>query len=298
MPRFTRVGGTTTFGPLAWRGGVSLASPDPYFGGFSGLSLSEDCSRLLAVNDHGRWLSARLRYDRDGTLTGIDRPELEVMRDARKRPLLKKYPGDAEALARIGPGTYAVGFESHTRVAEFDLGKNGLTAPYRIVTSPKAMAEGPENGEIESLGLLAKGRHKGFYIAISERNYDGDGNIRGWLWRGKTTVPFSVRRHADYDVTDLTVLPDGNVLILERRYVTGALPGMALRRFDPQAVTAGATVEPTLLFEGSYSAYRIDNMEGLAVCTRDDAMRLTLISDNNFNPILQSTLLLQFDYRP
>ena len=298
LPGFARLGGATTFGPLTWQGGVSLASPDAYFGGFSGLSLADDCSSLLAVSDHGRWFSAGLQYDEAGRLTGIRETELEVMRDARKRPLLKKYPGDAEALVRTGPGTYAVGFESHTRVAAFDIGKNGLKAPYRIVKSPKAIAEGPENGEIESLGLLKGGPYKDFYIAISERNYDRHGNIRGWLWRGGRTIAFSVKRHGDYDITDLAVLPDGNVLILERSYVTGSLPGMALRRFDPDTIGAGATIAPDLLFEGRYSGYRIDNMEGLAVCTRDGQTRLTVISDNNFNPVLQSMLLLQFDYRP
>ena len=44
--------------------------------------------------------------------------------------------------------------------------------------------------------------------------------------------------------------------------------------------------------------YTIDNMEGIAVCERNGETRVTLQSDNNFNTRLQSTLMLQFAYKP
>src|SRR4030095_6964263 len=43
---------------LYWRGGSKLASRDPRFGGLSGLALSGDGNRLLAVSDEGWWLTA------------------------------------------------------------------------------------------------------------------------------------------------------------------------------------------------------------------------------------------------
>jgi hypothetical protein len=184
------------------------------------------------------------------------------------------------------------------RVGEYDLGRQGFAARLQLVKSPKAIADGPDNGELESVGLLAKGPYAGYYVALSEKNRDAADNIRGWLWRKSSTIPFTVKRFEDYDITDLALMDDGRVLILERSYVRGSLPGMAIRRFDPADVNPGGVVSPELVFAGRFPFYVIDNMEGLAICTRDGETRITLISDNNFDTALQSTLLLQFDYPP
>jgi hypothetical protein len=40
--------------------------------------------------------------------------------------------------------------------------------------------------------------------------------------------------------------------------------------------------------------YRIDNMEGIAVSEVNGETRLTVVSDNNYRPEFQRTLLLQF----
>jgi hypothetical protein len=40
----------------------------------------------------------------------------------------------------------------------------------------------------------------------------------------------------------------------------------------------------------------IDNMEAIALCEREGETRVTLMSDDNFNPTVQSTILLQFAY--
>ncbi|MGH6907758.1 MAG: esterase-like activity of phytase family protein, partial [Aestuariivirga sp.] len=77
-----------------------------------------------------------------------------------------------------------------------------------------------------------------------------------------------------------------------------SLPGMAIRRLKTSAIAAGTTVEPELLFSGRIPLYAIDNMEGIALCRRDGETRLTIVSDNNLNPALQRTLLLQFAYEP
>ena len=53
-----------------------------------------------------------------------------------------------------------------------------------------------------------------------------------------------------------------------------------------------------MLLEASVPFYTIDNMEGIAVCERDGETRVTLQSDDNFHAGLQSTILLQFAYRP
>jgi hypothetical protein len=214
------------------------------------------------------------------------------MLDDKGRPPRNKPRGDAEAVADLGGGKVLVGFESRPRIGIYDIGKSGLDAPFQPVKSPKEIKTGPGNAELESVGRI-----DGDFIAISEFNADPLGNIRAWLWNAKRTVAFSVKRHEDYKITDLAVLPDGGILILERSFGASLLPGMAIRRFEASAIKAGGTVEPELLFAGRAPFYTIDNMEGIALCTRDGETRLTIVSDNNFNTGLQRTLLLQFALR-
>lgn len=281
-----------SFGPFEWRGGLELTSSEAKFGGLSGLVLTADCTGLLAVSDAGRWFRGRLAYD-GARLAGLAEAELAPMLDEKGRPPRNKPRGDAEAVADLGGGKLLVGFESRPRIGIYNIGKSGLDAIFQPVKSPREIKTGPGNAELEAVGRI-----DGDFIAISEFNADPLGNIRAWLWNAKRTVAFSVKRHEDYKITDLAVLPDGGILILERSFGSSLLPGMAIRRFKASAIKDGATVEPELLFAGRAPFHAIDNMEGIALCARDGETRLTIVSDNNFNTSLQRTLLLQFAYTP
>src|SRR5690242_13050545 len=52
----------TRFGPLEFRGGLVLSSPSSHFGGWSGLVMAPDGSRLFAVSDVGSWMTAGVAY--------------------------------------------------------------------------------------------------------------------------------------------------------------------------------------------------------------------------------------------
>ena len=77
----------------------------------------------------------------------------------------------------------------------------------------------------------------------------------------------------------------------------GSLPGMAVRRFAIADIASGKPVIPELLLEATAPLYVIDNMEAIALCERQGETRVTLMSDDNFNSPVQSTILLQFAYR-
>lgn len=281
------------FGPFTWRGGLTLTSDRKAFGGLSGLVLGGRCEELLAVSDSGNWLRARLRYDA-GQLSGIGDAEMQPILDAEGRRQRDKAWVDAESLAPLGNGKVGIAFERHVRFGSFDVGKDGLAARFKAIPHPKSMDDGPENGEVEAFGALPGGG----YIAIGERRYDDHGNIRAWNWKGWQTSPFQLRRHDEYNVTDLVVTPEGDVLTLERRFSETSLPGFAIRRFSSAEIAPGKVIEPELLLEASAPLYVIDNMEGMALCRREGETRLTLVSDDNFNRAIQSTILLQFAYRP
>jgi hypothetical protein len=298
---FTRLGFGERLGKLEYRGGVILSSDDKRFGGFSGLAISADGRAILAVSDDGWWLKADVTY-RNDRLAGVSKAELRPLLDRRGRRAKSKRNRDAEALTVNPAGdldaSVFVGFEMRAHIDKFDLSQKGFGATPVRISTPAALAKGPYNQQLEALGMLSSGPWKGSLIALSEKNLDKSGNIRGWILTGDKSQGFAVKRFEDYDITDLAILPEGGVLTLERSYVPGSFPGMAIRHFPASSLAPDNIIAPDLLFAGRQPFYLIDNMEGIAVHQLNDELRITVISDDNYNRGVQRTLLLQFALVP
>jgi len=290
--------GAGTFGKLQFRGGLVLSSPDSRFGGLSGLALSAAGDGLLAISDDGWWFKADVQYE-GARLAGIANAELAPILNKEGHRPSSKSRRDAEALAVDPPGVLDadayVGFESRTRIEKFSMRETERFAarPVRIA-SPAALAQGPRNAQLEALGRLTRDPGKGSLVAISERNLDGAGNIRGWIIDGRKNYPFSILRFEDYDITDLAILPDGSIVTLERSYSKTSLPGMAVRRFTLEVPGDGRVIRPDVLFSGRQPFYLIDNMEGIAAHRSGGEQRITIVSDDNYNRGVQRTLMFQF----
>lgn len=297
---FSRISPSATrFGKLLWRGGIALESADPRFGGFSGLEISADGSKIVAVSDQGWWLTASLTY-KDNSLSGVSAPKMAPILTKSGKRSGNKSKRDAEALAafdaRKTGGPLLVGYERRERVELFDLATSGFMARPNLIKSPKEISSGPRNGELESLVRIWEGPLAGWFLAVSEKNFDDAGNIRGWRWKGGRTIEFAIARQDDYRITDIAVLPGGNgIVTLERSFSSGSLPGIAMRRFRLKDLRTGKVANGEKLLEVRQPFFAIDNMEGLAVHkTRGGETRLTMISDDNYNRTVQSTLLFQF----
>lgn len=297
LSRFALLTNTTSFGPLSWRGGIELTSANKKFGGLSGLIMSDECTSMRAVSDAGRWLTANVTYSKS-VLSGLTAASIVPILDDKGKPPSSKRWGDAEAIAAGPNGKTIVGFESRTRVGAYDLKGKGMTARFQNLNPPKDIVRGKRNGELESLGYFKNGALKGYYIAIAESNSDAQGNTKAWAWNGKRSIAFSIKQIESYNITDITLLPNDDVLVLQRSYSPMTLPGMAMSRFSASAIKQGKTVQPETLLNVRAPFYAIDNMEGLAICERNGELRLNILSDNNFNTRRQRTLLLQFAYTP
>src|SRR5690606_1073533 len=94
-------------------------------------------------------------------------------------------------------------------------------------------------------------------------------------------------------VTDGAFLPQGDLLLLERRFsLLGGL-GMRIRRVETKKIRRGALVDGEVLLEVGMEA-EIDNMEGLDVVSGSDGeIRIIVVSDNN-RSFLQRNLMLEF----
>lgn len=281
------------FGALHFRGGLVLNSAHRDFGGLSALRVAPDGRRFLALSDRGNWVRAAISYRGDRPVAITD-TEIAPVLGPDGRPLNRGRWYDTEALAEADGALY-IGIERVHQIVRFDYRAAGLPLPGRgqPIAVPSGFRTLPHNRGIECLAAPGKGMpHAGTLIAISERGLDTTGNIRGFLI-GSAGGMFSVKRTDEFDISDCTITPRGDLLLLERRFswtrgVAMRIRSVALSRLKPGALLDG----PELIFADM--GYQIDNMEGIAVHRAGNgALVLTLVSDDNFS-VLQRTLLLQF----
>lgn len=280
------------FGALEYRGGLTLTSSFGEFGGISAISMAADGANFLALTDRGWWLRGRLTYDGDSKPSGIADAEMAPLIGPDGRTLASRRWYDTEALARDGGIAY-VGIERVHRIVRFDIGREGLTARGRPIEVPAAFRSFPSNGSIEALAFVPRGvPNGGSLIAIAERAHDAAGDHLAFLIGGPRPGGFTIKRRDGFDVSDAAVHPNGDLLVLERKFgwTTGLF--IRLRRIAGGGIAPGALVDGTELLNADLG-HQIDNMEALGVHRTGGATVLTLVSDNNFSG-LQRNLLLQF----
>jgi hypothetical protein len=280
------------FGKLEFRGGLHLTSSAREFGNLSSIRVASDGSRFIAVSDRGFWLRGRIVYAGSSPARIAD-AEMAPILDMNGNRLAARGWYDTESIAEDG-GTLYVGIERVHRIVKFDFAKDGLRARAQSIPVPADVATLPFNKSLEALVFVPKGLPlAGALIAISEGGLDASGNLKGFLIGGPAPGAFSLKRSDEFDVGDAALLPNGDLLVLERRF--SWLRGLAvrIRQIPLASLRPGATVDGPAIFFADLGQ-EVDNMEGLSVHrTAAGETVLTLLSDDNSSP-LQRTLLLQF----
>jgi hypothetical protein len=299
---------------LIFRGGLVLSSGNASFGGLSGLEISPDGKRLLAVSDAGAWLKAGLTYD-GRRLAGVRDVTFGPLLAKQSRPLIRKRDRDAESLrlykGSLDNGIALVGFELNDRVGFYPIKNGRLGAPIHYLRPPVRLSK---NRGFEAAAVIRGGRYKGSIIAFAERKLDPDGHHSGWLWPAKKTKPGSlkasvvgvhrksrrlaVKDESGFNITDVTSAANGDLYLLERRFRWSEGVKMRIRRIAVRDIKPGTLLKTQTLLQADLNS-EIDNMEGLAIHQNKHGRTiLTVISDDNFNSFLQRTLLLQFELKP
>ncbi len=292
LPFSTGEEAKSALGKLVHRGTLRLTSPDSDFGGISGLIVSDDGARFLAITDASHWLTGELTY-RDGKLASARGVEIAPLLALDGTPLSGK-DGDAEGLAGSLDSDVFVSFERDHRIWRYGFGKDGLRAKPTKVATPPELAQAPINSGLEAIAQLDDGR----LLAMTEAFLDSAGNIRGWLLADKK-APISVvlKRRAPFDLTDIRQLPGGDLLTLERRFSKIGGVGFEMRRLPAASLAPGQPMDGEVLADAGMN-FIIDNMEGLSVRKTADGKTLVYVaSDDNFNAPLQQTLLMMFELK-
>ncbi|WP_245279904.1 esterase-like activity of phytase family protein [Hyphomicrobium sp. 99] len=282
---------------LTFRGGLELTSPSPYFGGWSALLLDDDAKSFVSISDAGEWMTGTLVYDGVHP-AGIAKARLGPLRDAEGRPIKRGRDRDSESIAlasgTLASGSVLIGFEGRHRIERYDMTPAGFSAVRGNLKLPPEAKKMGSNLGLEALTVLTGGPYKGSAIAFSERLYDQQRNHTGWIWTADVPQTVHLKNIGDYDITDISSLDDGTLFVLERRFRWTEGVKMRLRRVAPEDLSPDHTSEGEILIEADLND-QIDNMEGLAVTRlKTGEILITMISDDNFNQMLQRTLLLQF----
>jgi hypothetical protein len=300
-----------TFGKLEFRGGLVLSSASKSFGGWSALALDPDGRRLLAISDTGVWMTGEMAYAGNKP-TGIKNARIGPLLGSNGLPPARERDRDSEGVTLIegslAKGTVLISFERNHHIASFPVSDKGVGRQISTLALPPEVKRQSSNKSLESVCTIGGGQNKGSIVTLSERFPNKDGSHTGWIHPGTAAnaVPavttatgwrtLSIKNIGEYDLTDCHGLPDGSLLVLERRFRWSSwYEGVKgrLRRFSAEEIRTGR-LDGEILLDVDLSQ-EIDNLEGLAVHKGPKGETvLTIISDDNFNRVLQRTVLLQF----
>lgn len=295
------------FGALAFRGGLALTSQNTMFGAFSGLALTNDGAHLLAVSDTGQWLSAAV-IRAANVPKDLQNAHMMPIIGEDRQPLNKgkKWNADAEGLhlvQRAGAAIALISFERQLgKLRSADLSHEGLNATALIMDESTSLNAIRGNQGIEAIVMPPQGSPlEGWLLVFGEKILRG-GHHSAWALKGRRAIRFSIERRDNFDITAADFLPNGDLLLLERRFSLTEGSAVRLRRLSRYDLTVetfsrGGLLDGMDLMTADLS-HQIDNMEGMSIWQRADGTPvITLISDDNFN-FFQRTLLLEFELRP
>jgi hypothetical protein len=285
------------FGALQFRSGLVLTSSYPGFGGLSGLRLDANGERFISFSDKGTWFTGRIVYQ-GAEMTGLADVEAAPMLGPDGKPITARGWYDSESIAidgaQIENSQIYIGLERVNQVLRFDFSKGFTRSRGEVVPMPPAVKKLPYNKGLEALLFVPRGLPlTGTLIAFSERGLDANGNLIAFLVGGPTPGQFSVRRSQKFDISDATLLPSGDILLLERKFSLVEGLNVRIRRVALKSLAPGALVDGPVIFEADLGD-EVDNMEGIdSFVTPDGDTVLTMVSDDNFS-LIQRTLMLQF----
>lgn len=276
----------TKFGALTLLSAFRLSSKDKGFGGLSGLLIGSDGS-LSATSDNGYWLTARMVWDRNDVLLNLVDWQIAPLLTPSGTPVSGNLR-DAEALTHAKDGSFLVAFETVHRIWRYDAPPHALQSIPSVVRIPPEIAQAPANGGMEGIATLPDGR----LLILTEEFANPDGSFKGWLMAGQKALELSYIPARGFHVTDCAALDNGDVLVLERRYVPLGILSARVTLVEASDLRAGAKLmgKELLNLEQPLAA---ENYEGIAVHRTPKGTIIFIVSDDNYSSF-QQTLLLQF----
>ncbi|TWF50327.1 hypothetical protein FHW37_106290 [Neorhizobium alkalisoli] len=292
IERFKSKSEENRFGLLEFVGGIEFSSSDSRLQSLSSIRFRPDGRHFVSVLDTGNWLTGAIERDGRGRISGLSDLSIEPILLRGGRPG-SKTEADAEGLA-LRQGQAIVSFEQQHRVDVYPDPGFETSPPVRSLDFLIPRKELRRNAGMETVVASPQSSPlKGGIVVVGERSLDENGNLYAAILDGPLKGRFTVVRHDPFDATDGAFLPNGDLILLERRFSMLGGVGMRMRRIKAADIHPGAVVDGEMLIEADMGA-EIDNMEGIDVVTgTDGAPHLILVSDDNGN-FFQRNVMLEF----
>jgi hypothetical protein len=271
-------------GALRFIAAWELRSNNSDFGGISGM-IVKDGNRFITLSDAGTLIGftfGNTRKLEDSFIAAMVGHHGEGL-DYRDR--------DSEGMAYDpASGRIWISYEARHAIRRFPPSLSRIDGIKRLTFTQGWRA----NGGVETIVRLNDGR----FLIIAETHERADGSNSAYLFSGDPVepgtqvMPFGYRAPNGYRPTDAALLPDGSILLLNRR--VGIPDGFTakLAILDPADIKKGKAVAPKVIATLA-PPLLVDNMEGLAVTVEDGRIIVWTMSDNNFSTY-QRTLLMKF----
>lgn len=275
-----------TVGQLSYLGAVVIPPGPERLGGLSALSVSSDRRNITALSDSGRIFEGRLNWSSAGRLVGVELARGIKLLDEDGNPVVGRARSDSESLvARIGTG-WLVGFERQHRIEQYATWQS-VPMPF---AQPPGLATLPTNEGLEGITQLQDGR----FFTIAEAS-GSDGAHPAWIWQNSAWQSLKYQSSPGLKPVDLSVLPDGDILVLERGFNLFYGFRVRIARIDHHDIVAGAALAATTLAQLE-TPLLTENFEGMSVVPAQNgkSAAIFIVSDNNFNAA-QQTILAAFE---
>lgn len=278
--------GIITSPPLAFIRAWELTSSHKAFGGISGLTKVKD--GFLALSDIGALIRFRITHDemvRGGSINPLPKGCLPDMREVSR---------DTESLTQDpATGQIWIGFESRNAICRTN--REGTEA--LSVYAPPDMRQWRDVKGPESIVRL----HDGRFLIIAEEPPQGGDASPALLFDRDPTDQSARRIHlryqppAGFHPTDAVELPDGRLLILNRRFSLPFRFASQITIIDPPTQNSEVVLKGSIVATMESPGLN-DNFEALALSQNGGRTFLWVMSDNNYIP-LQRTYLLLFEIK-
>ncbi len=268
-------------GKLTFVKGFELLSNDPRFGGFSGLIINK--KNLISVSDRGYWLKAQLMFNQQGIIEKIVDTSMGNLKDENNNFLIKEN-SDAEAIEKFNE-EFVISFERNHRVLKY----KDLDETPQILIPNKLLNNLPYNGGIEAMTPLDN--HTIF--TLTEDMVFSNGNLLITIFNPNKNISMEFKKYGTYKPTDLSLLPNGNLLLLERSYSRAKGASARISIIEKTDFSKFGVLKSNELGKIS-PPMTVDNFEGISYIELEDGgFFIFLLSDDNYN-YTQKTLLFQF----
>lgn len=268
--------------PAQFAGSFTWEKTNEAYFGFSGLEVSDDGTSFTVLGDSSQVIRGTIARDARGAIESVTVQSVASLRSTDGKDIRGTRFEDAEGLAALPDGSFAVSFEGQHRVNLYP----AIDAPAKPLPKPRAFAMFETNAGLEALAA----DEDGTLYALPERSGGLTRNFPVFRYRdGAWDIPFEVPRLGHYLPVGADFGPDGYFYLLERRFLGLLGFSTRIRQFsiDGDRISEGRVVLQT-------PPRLHDNLEGLSVW-RDPAgdIRFLMVSDDNNLPV-QTTEFVEY----